>query len=120
MAKIWKRECNVPIKSYILEKLATDFLAQSYLRNKSAFWYDYMIRDFLVFLISRAGGWLVVSDGSHVFLGEDWKSRAENARDRALRACEHEYHNRITEAGDEWQKIFGAWIPRTVAADPYL
>lgn len=28
------------------------------------------------------------------------------------RACEYEYANRVAEAGDEWQKIFGTDVPR--------
>lgn len=112
MAKIWKRECNVPLKSYILETLATQFLAQSSYARMSLFWYDFIMRDFFAYLVSRGGGWITVPDGQAIPLGDEWKSRAETARDRALRACEHELHDRIPEAGDEWQKIFGSWIPK--------
>lgn len=44
MVKIWKRECNVPIKSYILETLATEFMAQCPWRFQSLFWYDWIVR----------------------------------------------------------------------------
>jgi hypothetical protein len=112
MAKIWKRECNVPLKSYVLEALARQFLAQSPYRQNSLFWYDWITRDFFIYLVSRANSWIAVPDGNVVALGDDWKSRAESARDRALRACDHEVNDRIPEAGDEWQKIFGNWIPK--------
>lgn len=115
MLKIWKRYCNVPIKSYILETLATDFMAQSNYRDKSVFWYDWMLRDAFIFLADRAGGWVVVPDGNVVALGDDWKSKAESARNRAFLACDHEFNDRIPEAGDEWQKIFGTWILKHVA-----
>lgn len=112
MAKIWKRECNVPMKSYILETLATQFMAQSSYRGNSLFWYDWIMRDFFIYLVARAGGWITVPDGNVLPLGDEWKSRAESARDRALRGCDREINDRIPEAGDEWQKIFGTWIPK--------
>jgi hypothetical protein len=47
-----------------------------------------------------------------ISLGNAWQSRAESAYYRAVRACDHERDNRIEDAGEEWQKIFGLQIPR--------
>jgi hypothetical protein len=47
-----------------------------------------------------------------ISLGNAWQSRAESAYYRAVRACDHERDNRIADAGEEWQKIFGLQIPR--------
>lgn len=120
MLKIWKRECNVPIKSYVLETLATSFLKQSEYRHNGYFYYDWIFRDFFKWLIGCANLDLRVADLSVVPLGDEWKSRAESAYARALRACDHERDNYIEEAGDEWQKIFGQWIPKHVTPEPSL
>ena len=49
--------------------------------------------------------------GEPVFLGDAWRSRALTTHQRAVRACDHEQHNRVSAAGAEWQKIFGQLIP---------
>ncbi|MEQ9068866.1 MAG: hypothetical protein RLO18_19175, partial [Gimesia chilikensis] len=115
LLKIWRRECNVPITAYVLETLVTKFLQQSPWRGNSTFWYDWLVRDFFIFLVSRADTHLVVPDGQMVWLGNDWKSRAERARDSANSACVYEQYDMIEEAGAEWQKIFGTWIRKELA-----
>lgn len=53
MAKIWKKNCNVPIKSFLLEHLAIEFLEQWPHAREGIFWYDWMIRDFFAFMLTR-------------------------------------------------------------------
>lgn len=115
MLKAWQAECSVPIKSFYLELLAIEFLDQSEWKNHDLFYYDWICRDFLKWMIGKAGSF-VIAPGTYqtLWLGDAWKSRAESAYGRAVKACEYETKNRMTEAGDEWQKIFGADIPRYV------
>jgi hypothetical protein len=49
-----------------------------------------------------------------IALGNAWQSRAATAYHCAVKACEYEYTNRVVEAGDEWQKIFGTDVPRVL------
>jgi hypothetical protein len=49
-----------------------------------------------------------------MWLGDIWKSRAESAYARAIKASDFERENQVLAAGDEWQKIFGTDIPRIV------
>jgi Second Messenger Oligonucleotide or Dinucleotide Synthetase domain len=115
MLKTWQYSCDVPIKSFHLELLATEFLAQSPWRLKNWFYFDWLMRDFFVFLFHRAHGTIIVPGTSEViFLGNAWQSYATSAYRRAARACDLEYENRIFEAGEEWQKIFGSMISRTI------
>lgn len=114
MLKVWKRHCNVPLKSYLLETLALEFLPRSPWGTNGFHWYDWMIRDFLGYLIARANTWIIVPDGQSAFLGNEWKSRAETAYSRAVLACEYEKNDQLAEAGDEWQKIFGNRIRKYV------
>jgi len=112
MAKVWKRECNVPIKSYQIEILAAVFMSQYEYRGHDYFWYDWFFRDFFRFLCGVVNRNLTIpGTGERVNLGEAWLSRAESARDRAAKACVYERDDLTVSAGEEWQKIFGRRIP---------
>ncbi|MDG1417825.1 MAG: hypothetical protein P8P99_08490 [Maricaulis sp.] len=112
MLKAWKRECNVPLKSFQIELLVSEFLSTYQWRTYDYYFYDWFIRDFFQFLCVKQHGYVYVpSTGDIVDLGDAWHSRAISARDRALKACEAEYDDLTIEAGEEWQKIFGQQIP---------
>ncbi len=112
MMKKWQEQCCVPIKSFWLELLAIDFMSGWAYKDKSTVYYDWMVRDFLTYIVGRANGWLFVPGTSEMIsLGDGWKSRAETARDRAIKACVFEGAQESTSAGLEWQKIFGSDIP---------
>ncbi|CAJ3408193.1 DNA polymerase beta domain-containing protein region [Burkholderia pseudomallei] len=115
MLKSWQACCSVPIKSFHLELLAVDYLDQSQWRFKSIFWYDWVVRDFFLYMISRANTFAIApGTGEYMWLGETWKSKAESAYVRAAKASSYEAQNMMIAAGEEWQKIFGSDIPRTV------
>lgn len=115
MLKLWKRECDVPLKSFQIELLVADFLRGYQYRNQGYFYYDWFIRDFFAFLCGKTWSTLYMpGTGEAIYLGADWLSRAESARDRALKACDYEYNDLIVLAGEEWQKIFGNRIPINV------
>lgn len=115
MSKCWQAYCSVPLKSFYLELLATDFLDQWAYKDKSFFYYDWMCRDFFAWLITKANSF-VLAPGTYeiMWIGDAWKSKAESAHGRALKACDHEYYSREGDAGDEWQKIFGTDMPKWV------
>ena len=113
--KAWQDYCSVPIKSFQLELVAAEFLASSLWRNKDFFWFDWITRDFFAHLYHRANTFVYVPGTLEpIFLGDDWRSRAESAYWRAEKACRYEEHNLVDAAGEEWQKIFGIQIPMTV------
>ncbi len=112
MIKLWRRECNVPLKSFQIELLVAEFLSGYRYRNQHYFYYDWFIRDFFLFLCGKAWHTLYMpGTGEAVPLGADWLSRAKSARDRAVKACEYERDDLTILAGEEWQKIFGTRIP---------
>ena len=112
MLKAWQDYCSVPIKSFQLELVATDFLAQSLWRYRDFFWFDWITRDFFAYLYGRANTFVFVPGTLEpIFLGDEWQSRTESAYWRAEKACHYEEHNFVAAAGEEWQKIFGIQIP---------
>lgn len=115
MTKAWQEHCSVPLKSFQLELIAAEFLAQSPWRIYDFFWFDWISRDFFQYLYWKANKSITVPGSPEVIcLGDDWQSRALSAYWRAVKACGYEWDNQIAGAGDEWQKIFGQQIPRTV------
>ena len=115
MTKAWQDTWSVPIKSFQLELVAADFIQQSPWRLYDFFWFDWITRDFFAYLYHRANSFISVPGTcERIFLGNEWQSRAESAYWRAVKACDFERDNMVVQAGEEWQKIFGDQIPRTV------
>jgi len=112
MMKCWQGYCNVPLKSFCIELLAVEFLASYEYKDKSTVYYDWMVRDFFKFLIGKSGSY-VFAPGTIkiIWLGSDWKSKAESAYNRACKAVKFEADEMPYNAGGEWQKIFGTDIP---------
>ncbi len=115
MLKAWQTWWSVPIKSFYLELLAIEFLDQCEWRHKDLFYYDWIVRDFFKWMIVKANTHLW-APGTYdlLWLGEAWKSRAESAYSRAVKACDFERLDDMANAGDEWQKIFGLDIPKYI------
>jgi Second Messenger Oligonucleotide or Dinucleotide Synthetase domain len=114
-AKVWQESCNVPLPSYQIELVAGDFIRQCPWRDKDWFYYDWIMRDFFEFLLTRVNGSARFPiTGETVLMGDAWQSRAETALERARNACGWERYDYVERAGEEWQKIFGTMIPRSV------
>lgn len=113
MLKCWQAYCSVPVKSFYLELLANEFLDQWRFSDQSYFFYDWMCRDFFAWMITRAN-LFVMAPGTFeiMWIGDAWKTRAESAHARAVKACDYERDNNMLAAGEEWQKIFGTDIPK--------
>lgn len=110
MMKQWQRYCAVSLKSFVLERLAIEFL-QTWPYDRSVCWYDWLIRDFFAYLISRANGGIIMpGTGQWVGLGDAWASKARSAHGVAVRACDQEHDNENVLAGLEWRAIFGSEI----------
>jgi hypothetical protein len=112
MAKIWQTYCSVPIKSFHLELLAVNFLAQWQYFDNSTVYYDWMVRDYFAYIKEKDWTSLYVpGTREQMVLNNAWKSRAQSAYDRSVKACENDVGGYHYLAGEEWQKIFGIDIP---------
>ncbi|MCA1605045.1 MAG: nucleotidyltransferase [Acidobacteria bacterium] len=108
MMKVWQAECNVPIKSLVLELRSVNFLSTWQYYDKSTTYYDWMVRDFLAALIEKANSWCTIPGiNEQCQYGDSWLSRAQTAYQRAAKACEYEVKDNHYAAVREWQKIFG-------------
>jgi len=108
MTKAWKRHCGVPIKSLVIELRAINFLNKWEHYDKSATYYDWMIRDFFAELLEYVNGSCKIPGIDEKVHYEDaWESKAKSASTRSLKACEYEAKEDHNSATAEWKKIFG-------------
>jgi Second Messenger Oligonucleotide or Dinucleotide Synthetase domain len=108
MMKRWQNVCFVPLKSFWLELLAVKFLSTWAHKDKSTFYYDWMVRDFFQFLTKQANGYdFVPGTYEIIYFGDAWKSKAESAFSRAEKATDLDYEGSHYLANNEWEKIFG-------------
>jgi Second Messenger Oligonucleotide or Dinucleotide Synthetase domain len=115
MLKQWQQQHNVPLKSFHFERLAIEFLNQWSHYAHDVFYYDWMIRDFFDFILARANTHIVMPGTSElIWLGDDWLPRARAAHLKAVTACAYEQANYNSQAGADWQDIFGTSIAVTV------
>jgi hypothetical protein len=115
MMKSWQRYCNVPLKSFHIERLAIEFLDIWAYSKYDVFYYDWMVRDFLAYLIRRANGNIIMPRKCEVVpLGSNWLRHAETAYPYAVKACEYERDSYQALAGGEWQNLFGSAVPLLV------
>ena len=113
--KQWQRHCDVPLKSFQLERLAVEFL-MTWPYPKDLYWIDWILRDFFTYLLARQNTVLVMPGTFHqVPLGSTWASKARTAETTANNAFYFEKENDDVAAGTAWQSLFGAMIPMWVS-----
>lgn len=113
MIKCWKKNCNVPLKSFHLEILAQEFLANYKDSTCSPSGLDLLVKDFFRWLYNK--GVTLFFDpsiihpgtGEEINIGKVWQSKVDSALDAALAAISQEQKGNSSLANSEWQKIFG-------------
>jgi len=116
MLKKWQEQCAVPMKSFWLELLAVNFIDQWGYKGKGYGWYDWMVRDFFIWLDAKGQSSYnflsVPGTGELLSIGNAWASKASSAKDRANKAIQYDAEKLPCTSGGEWQKIFGPDMPQ--------
>lgn len=109
MIKKWQEYSNVSIKSLVIEIRAVLFLIDYEHKDKGSTYYDWMVRDYFKQLIEKANNTYTLPGLTEKidYDGYLWKSKAETAYARAVKACQLESDKDETGAAEEWKKIFG-------------
>lgn len=121
MMKVWKHVCSVPLSSLAIELMAVPFIGQWNHRGKSTVYYDWMVRDFLAYALTRVNSCEFIPGISELYwFGNAWKTRAETAFARAQKACDYEAQAASSTGGTqiandtlatlEWERIFGGFF----------
>jgi predicted nucleotidyltransferase len=111
MMKAWKKKNNVTISGMLLETLVMDFMEKWIYNDKSYFYYDYMTRDFLLFLSEQnpqQSYWLAWGSNQYVWRTGSFEKKASFSHQTSLEAISADDKEYVYTAKDKWRGIFGS------------
>lgn len=110
MMRSWKNIWTVPIRSMLIDTLAYQFIANWSERDKSFLYYDWMSRDFFLFMANQdldKEYWSAPGSGHRVYGKGSFQHKARRCYNLALEAIEHERGSYHYSAKAKWREIFG-------------
>lgn len=111
IVKAWKYNCSVPIKSLIVELSVVDFLSSYQYCDKSSVYYDWMVRDYFTYLLSKVSSYCFIPGTNELITyGNSWESKVKNALSTSIEACNLENQDAV-EATKRWKELFGYRFP---------
>ena len=116
MMRAWKSKWSVPIGGLLVDTLAYQFIDNWQYKDKSFFYYDYMCRDFFLFMANQDSEqeyWRAPGSGQYVYGKGLFQYKAKRCYNLSLDAIAHETASPKQEwsAKQEWRKIFGTSFP---------
>jgi SMODS domain-containing protein len=107
MLKAWRRHRMIPLGSFALELLVSEFVLAWTFPRRSLLFYDWMVRDFFFWMIHQHSRELLTPGALEtVGVGNEWTQEVSHAHAHAQAACAFERENDIA-ATIEWQAVFG-------------
>ena len=110
MMRAWKQEHDVPIKSFLIDTLAYQFIQTWPHRKKPFSHYDLMVRDFLAFLSETnpdQSYWKAPGSGRHASRTGRFENKAKRAHGIATEAIRLESEGHPRHAHRARREIFG-------------
>jgi len=114
MARSWKYFCRVPIKGLLIDTLAYRFLMDYAHKNQSYLYYDFMTRDFLIYLKDQNSTqtiWYAVGSGQAIYNSENFRYKATVAYNKSLEAIQLESDDKKWSSKQKWREIYGYRFP---------
>ena len=116
MMRAWKSEQNVSMGGLLVDTLAYQFIDDWEYKDKSYYYYDYMCRDFFLFMADQDKDqtyWLAPGSRQRVDKKGNFQWKARRCYNISLEAIEHETADpkRERSAKQKWREIFGTSFP---------
>lgn len=116
MMRAWKAKWNVPMGGLLIDTLAYQFIDDWEYKDKSYSYYDYMCRDFFLFMDAQKENqeyWLAPGSGQYVYSKGPFRWKAKRCYNISLEAIKHEtaIPKREWSAKQKWREIFGTSFP---------
>lgn len=116
MARAWKNQHGIKMGGLLIDTLAHNFLqSTNYYDDKSFLYYDFMVRDFFLYLSEEADRDYYLAPGSNqrVYVERKFQKKARKAYKLCLEAIDAE-----TESGanKKWKRVFGRPFPAAIEA----
>ena len=116
MMRAWKSEWNLSMGGLLIDTLAYQFIDDWEYKDKSFFYYDWMCRDFFLFMADQDKDqeyWRAPGSGQYVYKKDDFQWKARRCYNISLKAIEYEQATPKKEwsAKQKWREIFGSPFP---------
>lgn len=116
MMRTWKSKWEVPIGGLLVDTLAYQFIGGWQYKDKSFLYYDYMCRDFFIFMANQDKDqeyWRAPGSGQYVYGKGLFQWKAKRCYNISLEAIGHEQAEpkREWSAKQKWREIFGTSFP---------
>lgn len=114
MARAWKYYCGIPLKSCLLDLFAYRFLSGWRYRDKSYLYYDFMMRDYFLFLSeipNNQSSWFMVGSNRLYIDSSNFQYRSKLAYNKVLEAIDYQVGNHDWSSHNKWREIFGNRFP---------
>ena len=116
MMRAWKSKWKVPIGGLLVDTLAYQFIGSWKRRKESFFWYDWMCRDFFLFMAEQDKDqeyWRAPGSGQSVYGKGLFQWKAKRCFNLSCEAIEYESDSSKRERAtkQKWRDIFGNSFP---------
>lgn len=114
MVRAWKNKWDVPMGGLLIDTLAYNFIGNWEHREKSYFWYDFMSRDFLLYLASQNPNqqyWISAGSNQYIWKKGSFEYKAKRCYNLALEAIKYESKDMNWAARQKWREIYGTKYP---------
>ena len=111
MIRAWKEKCDVPLWGLLIDTFSSNFLENWEYKDKSYVYYDWMIRDFFLYLSNLNEDqeyWLAPGSNQRINRKGKFKYKAKQAYNLAREAIWYENENMPNCANWKWKDIFGS------------
>ncbi|HEY9834118.1 MAG TPA: hypothetical protein V6D26_26430 [Stenomitos sp.] len=110
MTRVWRNEWNVPMGGLLIDTLANQFLINWEYKNRSYFYYDWMARDFFLYLSNQNTQqyyWKALGSGQHISRKGVFEDKAKRCYNLALYAIKCDSEKLYVLANKTWREIYG-------------
>jgi hypothetical protein len=114
MMRAWKSQWSVPIGGLLIDTLAYQFIENYQYRDKSFLYYDYMSRDFFLWMSGQDENqeyWRAPGSGAYVFGKGLFQYKAKRCYNISVEAIAHDAAKEEWSAKNKWREIYGTSFP---------
>lgn len=113
MMRSWKNNWSVPMGGLLIDTLAHRFIKDWEYKGKSYVYYDWLSRDFLLYLSKEPEReyWSAVGSGQRIDSKGNFQYKAKRCYNLALEAIEHDLKGQTWSSRQKWREIYGTEFP---------
>jgi hypothetical protein len=114
MTRAWKKCWSVPMGGLLIDTLAYNFIGSWDYKEKSYLYYDWMSRDFLLYLSNqnpKQEYWRAAGSSQYIWRKGLFEYKAKQCYNLALDAITYESKGMNWSARQIWRKIYGTAYP---------